>query len=154
MGREIERKFLVRDWSWREGATGVTYRQGYLSTARACTVRVRTGGGRAWLTVKGPARGLERLEFEYEIPPADADTMLDELCPHPPIEKTRYRVPFGGLVWEVDVFHGANEGLVLAEVELERADQPVELPPWAGEEVTGDPRYLNAHLAEHPYTTW
>ncbi len=154
MGHEIERKFLVRDESWRKGASGTPYRQGYLAIARECTVRVRISGDGAWLTVKGPARGLTRLEFEYGIPPADAAAMLEELCPHPPIEKTRYRIPFGGLVWEVDEFHGANEGLVLAEVELEREDQPVELPPWVGREVTGDPRYLNAYLAEHPHTTW
>ncbi len=154
MGREIERKFLVRDDSWRGDAAGVAVRQGYLSTARECTVRVRVAGDRAWLTIKGPARGLARLEFEYEIPVADAQALLDELCRHPPIEKTRHRVEYGGLVWEVDEFHGANEGLVVAEVELAREDQEVPLPPWVGEEVSHDPRYLNAHLAEHPYTEW
>jgi len=154
VGREIERKFLVRDDSWREGAVGVTVLQGYLTTARECTVRVRVAGGRAWLTVKGPARGLTRPEFEYGIPVEDAEAMLKELSVAPPVEKTRYRVPFGGLVWEVDVFHGANEGLVLAEVELEHEEQEPPLPPWVGEEVTHDPRYLNASLARHPYTRW
>jgi CYTH domain-containing protein len=158
MAREIERKFLVRDRRFEAGADATRYRQGYLSTEPERNVRVRTKGERAYLTVKGKAddgpAGLVRLEYEYEVPPADADEILDRLCHKPLIEKDRYRVEHGGLTWEVDVFHGDNEGLVVAEVELDDPDQPFEKPPWVGEEVTGDPRYLNANLVRKPYREW
>lgn len=154
MAKEIERKFLVRDASWRAGAAGVAYRQGYLALEPRCTVRVRTGGGRAWLTVKGRAVGITRDEYEYEIPAAEADDMLGALCAGAVIEKTRYRVTHAGLTWEVDEFHGANAGLVVAEVELDDEEARVEVPPWAGAEVTHDRRYTNAALAQHPYSRW
>ncbi|MGD9547141.1 MAG: CYTH domain-containing protein [Candidatus Krumholzibacteriia bacterium] len=153
MGLEIERKYLVRGDAWRRGAVGVPFRQGYLSTVRERVVRVRTMGNRAALTVKGATRGATRLEFEYAIPVADANELLD-LCEQPLIEKTRYHIPHGGLVWEVDVFHGVNEGLIIAECELEAEDQAVATPEWVGDEVTGDPRYANASLVARPYTTW
>ncbi len=154
MAQEIERKFLVTGDAWRELAEGTMYRQGYLSTVEDRTVRVRTVGAKGYLTVKGITVGATRTEFEYEIPVADADTMLDELCIRPLIEKTRYKIPFDGLVWEVDEFAGDNDGLVVAEVELSHEDQELRLPNWIGEEVTGDPRYYNANLVAHPYTTW
>lgn len=155
MGVEIERKFLVADAGWRGAAvSSVVVRQGYLSATPGRTVRVRTMGAEAFLTIKGRRTGLARAEFEYAIPPAEAAYMLDVLCPPPLIEKTRYHVPYAGLIWEVDEFAGANAGLVIAEVELERADQPVELPEWAGREVSTDHRYTNAYLAQHPYETW
>lgn len=150
---EIERKFLVVSDAWRRGAEGVPFRQGYLSTDPDRTVRVRLEGDQGRLTIKGRRRGAEAPEFEYEIPAADVTRLLD-LCTAPPIEKTRYRVPHGGLVWEVDEFQGANAGLVVAEIEVERADQPIDAPPWVGEEVTGDPRYSNARLSERPFSTW
>jgi len=151
---EIERKFLLKNDDWRKGAGGTLYRQGYLCTDPERTVRVRIGGNTAILAIKGGGDGLARAEFEYPIPPEDAATLLDDLCLQPLVEKYRYLVPFAGLTWEIDEFLGANAGLLLAEVELERVDQAVPLPPWAGVEVTGDPRYYNAYLARHPYTTW
>lgn len=154
MGTEIERKFLLRDDSWRRGARGTRCRQGYLSSARERTVRVRTIDDRGFLTVKGITAGASRAEYEYEIPADDAKQMLDTLCERPLIEKTRFKVEHDGLVWEVDEFFGDNEGLVVAEVELRSADQAFRLPPWAGQEVTGDPRYFNSNLVKHPYRTW
>ncbi len=154
MAREIERKFLVVGTDWQEGATSRPYRQGYLSLDEQRTVRVRTAGEHAYLTVKGPSKGITRPEFEYEIPLQDAAEMLDALCHKPLVEKTRYTVRYHGLDWEVDVFDGANKGLVVAEVELPDQDTPVVLPPWIGDEVTGDPRYLNANLVKRPFSTW
>jgi CYTH domain-containing protein len=95
-----------------------------------------------------------RVEYEYEIPGADAEAMLDDLCEKPLIEKMRYKIEFQGLVWEVDEFFGENQGLLIAEVELESEDQPFTKPEWVGEEVTGDPKYFNANLIHHPYSNW
>jgi adenylate cyclase len=154
MGTEIERKFLVRSDQWRVGAVGEIYRQGYLAADPDRTVRVRVAGDRGTLTVKGRAEGLARAEFEYEIPVQDADEMLDTLCLRPLIEKVRYRVPHAGRTWEVDEFVGENRGLVLAEIELGDAAETVELPGWAGREVSDDPRYYNANLVRHPFSRW
>ena len=154
MGTEIERKFLLRDDSWRRGATGTRYRQGYLNSAKERTVRVRTIDDTGFLTVKGITVGASRAEYEYEIPADDARQMLDTLCERPLIEKTRFKVEHEGLIWEIDEFFGDNEGLVVAEVELRSADQAFRTPPWAGQEVTGDPRYFNSNLVKHPYRTW
>lgn len=151
---EIERKFLLKNEDWREGASGILYRQGYLCTDPERTVRVRIGGDTAILAIKGGSDGIARAEFEYPLPIEDAALLLDQLCLQPLVEKYRYFVPFAGLTWEIDEFLGANAGLLLAEVELERVDQAVPLPPWAGAEVTGDPRYYNAYLARHPYSSW
>lgn len=153
MAEEIERKFLVDGEGWRSGQ-GTLYRQGYLSTEKERTVRVRITGDSAALTVKGITRGATRAEFEYPIPVADAAQMLDTLCRRPLIEKRRHVLEHGGLTWEVDEFLGDNAGLVVAEVELTREDQAIERPPWLGEEVTGDPRYYNANLVDHPYSEW
>jgi CYTH domain-containing protein len=153
MSIEIERKYLLKGMTWKEGAESAFIRQGFLSTD-GVTVRVRTIGEEGFLTIKGPTHGVSRLEFEYSIPIADAERMLDELCPHPLIEKTRYRIRHGDLVWEVDEFSGDNEGLVLAEVELSHEDEAISLPEWIGEEVSGDPRYFNSNLSVHPYTEW
>lgn len=151
---EIERKFLLNDDSWRPGATGILYRQGYLCTDPERTVRVRLGGDTAILAIKGAGDGLARPEFEYPLPTDEAQDLLDHLCLQPLVEKVRYLVPFAGLTWEIDEFLGANAGLLMAEVELEQVAQAVTLPPWIGLEVTGDPRYYNAWLARHPFTTW
>ena len=154
MAQEIERKFLVTGDAWRKLAKGAVYRQGYLSTVQERTVRVRTVGEKGYLTVKGLSVGAKRAEFEYEIPVTDADVMLDELCEQPLIEKTRYKIPFDGLIWEVDEFASDNEGLIVAEVELSDEDQEIRLPDWIGEEVTDDLRYYNANLIAHPYKSW
>ena len=155
MGRELERKFLVDPGAWHpDPARGVRYRQGYLSVDPARVVRVRRAGPTGALTVKGLTTGVERAEFEYAIPPADADALLDTLCLRPLLEKTRYREPWGGKMWEIDVFEGENAGLIVAEVELSSPSESVELPLWAGKEVSADPRYFNSNLAQHPYTRW
>ena len=154
MAQEIERKFLVLGDAWRKLGAGMVYRQGYLSTVKERTVRVRIVGDQGYLTVKGVSVGARRAEFEYEIPVADADAMLNELCEQPLIEKTRRKIPFDGLVWEVDEFAGENLGLVVAEVELREEDQEISLPDWIGEEDTDDPRYFNANLIAHPYNCW
>ena len=154
MPQEIERKFLVNGRDWATEASGIRFRQGYLSTARERTVRVRTEGARAVLTIKGLTTGIARHEFEYDIPIDDANLLLEHLCQRPLIDKTRYRVPVEGFTWDLDEFHGDNEGLVVAEIELESPDQPFPRPAWLGREVSGDPRYFNANLVAHPYRTW
>ena len=154
MAQEIERKFLVNGHTWRKLAKGTVYRQGYLSTVKERTVRVRTVGDKGYLTVKGLTVGAKRGEYEYEIPVADADAMLDELCEQPLVEKTRHNIPFDGLIWEVDEFAGDNQGLVVAEVELSDEDQEIRLPGWIGEEVTDNPRYFNSNLVANPYKNW
>ncbi len=141
---EIERKFLLADGDRPRLAEGARYCQGYLSRGEV-TVRVRRAADQAFLTVKGRPRGIVRPEFEYGIPVEDAEALLS-LCKRPLIEKTRYCVPFGGHVWFVDVFGGGNSGLVLAEIELDHADESFERPPWLGREVTHDRRYSNSAL--------
>ena len=154
MAKEIERKFLTRPRKWSEMARGLVIRQGYLSTARDSTVRVRTVGERGYLTIKGLTSGFTRDEYEYEIPFTDATAMLDQLCQRPLIEKTRYKIPFAGLTWEVDEFAGLNLGLTVAEVELKDENQKIEMPDWVDREVTGDPRYYNANLVQNPFSKW
>lgn len=154
MGVEIERKFLVVGEGWREGAVGISYCQGYIRTQGQATVRVRIAGQTGYLTLKGPTQGLSRLEFEYEIPVADAAQMLNELCDRPLIEKVRYRISHNGMQWEVDEFSGDNQGLILAEVELRTPDQSIDYPPWLGQEVSHDARYFNANLTQYPFSTW
>ncbi len=155
MGVEIERKFLVLDDSWRETApAGIRYRQGYLGTDPDRSVRVRVSGDRAWLGIKSATVALTRREYEYEIPASDAHAILEELCRKPLIEKTRFVVEHHGHAWEVDVFEGDNVGLIVAEIELKAEDEAFALPAWAGEEVSGDVRYYNQRLSEHPYSRW
>ena len=154
MAKEIERKFLVASEDWRALARGSRYRQGYLSTVKERTVRVRTIDDKGFLTVKGITVGATRSEYEYEIPAADADEMLNDLCEKPIIEKNRYKIPLGGVTWEVDEFLGTNDGLIVAEVELQSEDQSFPKPDWIGEEVTDDPRYFNSNLIARPFSTW
>ena len=153
MGKEIERKFLVKNDAWRS-VEGTKYRQGYLNSVKERTVRVRTIDDKGFLTVKGITVGTTRLEYEYEVPASDADEMLTELCEKPLIEKKRYKIPLGGFTFEVDEFFGENEGLIVAEVELESEDQAFDKPEWLGEEVSGDPRYFNSNLIKHPFSKW
>jgi adenylate cyclase len=151
---EIERKFLVTGDQWRSLAAGTEYRQGYIIAGNGKTVRVRLVGEQGYLTIKGKSTGLSRLEFEYPIPKADVQEMLDTLCDRPPVYKTRYKIQIGDVVWEVDEFAGENEGLILAEVELTHERQEVPLPEWVGEEVTFDRRYYNSYLASNPFKSW
>lgn len=151
MAKEIERKFLVKDNSFDLSATERRHvRQTYLSARPEATVRLRVCDDRAWITVKGRNAGAVRDEWEYEIPVADAEDMASRLTGGWSIDKTRCIVIHGGRRWEVDVFHGRHEGLILAEVELEDAGAAVEIPPFIGEEVTGDPRYYNSVLSSQP----
>jgi adenylate cyclase len=149
---EIERKFLVQGDDWRTDQ-GVRIIQGYLNRDEERTVRVRIAGAGAYLTIKGKNEGAVRAEFEYEIPVADAEQLL-KLCDGPLIEKTRHTVVYAGMTWEIDEFHGANEGLVVAEIELEDAEQTFTTPAWIGREVTADVRYFNSNLAVRPYASW
>ena len=154
MGTEIERKFLLIGDSWRSLATGTKYRQGYLNSTKERVVRVRTIDDDGFLTIKGITTGATRVEYEYKIPKKDATEMLDELCEKPIIEKNRYKIDFAGFTWEVDEFYGENQGLIVAEIELENEEQPFEKPEWIGDEVTGDPKYFNSNLIVNPYTKW
>ncbi|PXX46202.1 CYTH domain-containing protein [Aquitalea magnusonii] len=153
MGLEIERRFVIANDGWRGLAAGVQYRQGYLSVEKERTVRVRIVGDQAWLTLKGNISDISRHEFEYAIPLADAQTIMDAMCPMV-VDKLRHRIEFGGYVWEVDEFFGENAGLVLAEIELPAEDTPFAKPDWVGAEVTTDGRYTNAYLSKKPYTSW
>lgn len=152
MSVEIERKFLVNGDAWKS-SLAVLIRQGYLNRDPKRTVRVRVAGEQAWLTIKGLTTGASRAEFEYTIPRTDADELL-ELCEKPILEKNRHLVQHSGRTWEVDEFLGDNAGLVVAEVELDREDAAVDLPPWVKCEVTDDPRYYNSNLSIRPFKTW
>jgi adenylate cyclase len=152
MPTEIERKFLVTGSGWRQ-ENSVRISQGYLNRDKERTVRVRLAGEKAFLAIKGKTVGASRAEFEYEIPAAHAEQLL-KLCDGPILQKIRHTIAYNGLIWEVDEFLGENEGLVVAEVELEREDQPLERPGWLGQEVTKDPRYFNSNLTANPYWKW
>lgn len=152
---EIERKFLVKDDGWRrEAVARAELRQGYLANTKASSVRVRVAESEGWLSVKAMRSGRSREEFEYAIPVADARALLDGFTEGPPVEKTRHRVPVGGHEFEIDEFQGANRGLVVAEVELDEADEEFPRPRWLGDEVTDDPRYYNFRLASEPFRDW
>ncbi|MCH8021685.1 CYTH domain-containing protein [candidate division KSB1 bacterium] len=154
MAQEIERKFLTKSDAWRSNAIGRFYRQGYLSTVKERTVRIRTIRNEGYITVKGIAKGAARAEYEYEIPVKDANEMLDTLCEQPIIEKMRYEIEHNELIWLVDEFEGVNKGLILVEVELSDENQKIVLPDWVGAEVTGDPNYFNSNLTRNPYLGW
>lgn len=145
---EIEHKYLVADSSYKSLASEVHHiSQGYISTVKERTVRVRTYDDKGYITVKGSVVGATRPEFEYEIPLADAEDMLRNICEQPIIQKDRYIVPFGGNKWEVDEFGSNLKGLIVAEIEIPNEDYAYSLPPFAGKNVTGDPRYYNSNLA-------
>ncbi len=152
MGKEIERKFLVKDMSFKNMANGILCRQGYLGTKP--TVRVRIIGDSAYLTIKGAAMGISRDEYEYQIPLRDADEMLSNLCRKPIIEKYRYIIDYEGFTWEIDEFLGENEGLVVAEIELNDDNQEFIKPDFIGIEVTHDSKYRNSNLVWNPYKNW
>ncbi len=155
MAQEIERKFLVHHDLWHnlEKPGGQVFRQGYLLTDPQKTIRVRLTPDQAFLTIKGLTTGATRPEFEYSIPVSEATELLD-LFATTELAKTRYLLPYAGKTWEVDVFAGANAGLIVAEIELDSEDETFALPEWVAGEVTHDARYYNANLARQPYTSW
>lgn len=152
MGIEIERKYLVDGVGWKN-SDPLHIRQGYLNTDKLRTVRVRTVGADAYLTIKGQTNGISRAEFEYPIPLQDAQSLL-HLCSDSIVEKMRYVLPIDNVVWEIDEFYGANEGLLIAEVELRSESQSITLPQWVGKEVSDDARYYNSMLAQAPFSSW
>ena len=156
MGREIERKFLLLDDSWRSSASDSRRLvQGYFDTGPGgCTIRVRNDSGAGYLTIKGRPHGIVRSEFEYPIPMEDFAAMLREFCIPRVVEKLRYMVEFGGFSWEVDEYLGANSGLFTAEIELPEAEMVFPRPPWLGAEISGDPRYTNGSLSRYPFKRW
>ncbi len=153
MALEIERKFLVDTTKWPAAAQGIRMVQAYLSIDPNPTVRIRIAGENAFLTIKGRSETIARPEFEYEIPIEDAEEMM-KLAISSPVEKIRYKILHEGFLWEVDFFLGKNEGLVIAEIELESEDQKFHLPDWISTEVSGDRRYYNSSLSEHPFQDW
>ena len=154
MAVEIERKFLVHMDRLPTLPSGTRLCQGYIPTLNNTTVRVRLSGIRAFLTLKGPSAGISRPEFEYEIPPQDAEQMIALLCAGGTVDKIRYEIEHEGLVWELDIFSGENSGLVVAELELTHEDQPFSVPEWVGEEVSSDSRYSNFALLQTPFKRW
>jgi adenylate cyclase len=152
MGVEIERKFLVNKKKWNKPDNGCLYTQAYLAK-EGCTLRVRIAETKAFITIKGPTVGCSRKEFEYEIPIADAQDMM-KLTLYPPIVKIRYMQEIGGKIWEIDEFLDSNEGLIVAEIELNSEQESFIVPEWVDKEVTSDKRYTNASLSKHPYKAW
>lgn len=156
MAQEIERKFLVKDSSYKEMAVGADrIKQGYICSEKGRTVRVRIRGDKGILTIKGASNtaGTSRYEWERELPLEEGEELMG-LCDANYIDKTRYLVDYKGHLFEVDEFYGANEGLVMAEVELQNETEMVEFPPFIGEEVTGDVRYYNSSLMKFPFSSW
>ena len=155
MGLEIERKFRVVNDNWKSSVESrAVLKQGYLAASEDLAIRVRIEGEQAQLNIKGGTAGISRSEYEYDIPRADAEEMINRLVSGSVIDKTRYKVRCGDHIWDLDVFHGDNQGLVVAEIELEREDEDFLRPDWVGEEVSDDPRYFNASLIKHPYRDW
>jgi adenylate cyclase len=151
--KEIERKFLVKPGILPKSGFPLTMKQGYISADPQRIVRIRKEGERAWITIKGKIEGITRPEFEYPIPPEDAEQLF-RLVLFVPIEKIRYRIDVEGSHWEVDEFLGENQGLWLAEIELKDESQPFFHPDWLGEEVTYDSRYYNYELSRMPFSRW
>lgn len=155
MAIEIERKFLIKDDSWRDNAdAGMDYRQAYLVGSKASSVRVRIEGDKAFLNIKSATLGITRQEYEYSIPMDDAMAMLHDLCEQPIIEKTRYHLMYERHEWEIDEFKGENAGLLVAEIELNDEGAEFGRPGWLGEEVSDDSRYYNVSLVKNPYKNW
>lgn len=154
MPKEIERKFLVKNDHFKKEAERIYIRQGFLSRAKNRTIRIRIADDKAYLTIKGKSNGSVRREYEYEIPKKHAEEMMDHMCKKHIIKKYRYLVNYQGNTWEVDEFMGENEGLVVAEIELEERGQHFAKPAWVGEDVTDDPKYFNSNLSTKPYKSW
>ena len=154
MAVEIERKYLIDLEKLGTLKNANRIKQGYITTNKDAVVRVRVKNDKGYLTIKGSNIGVSRLEFEYEIPLLEANEMLDKLCQKPIIDKIRYIINYEKHIWEVDVFYGDNEGLVIVEVELEDENEYINLPLWIKEEVTGDIKYYNSNLMKYPYNQW
>jgi adenylate cyclase len=154
MAVEIERKFLITNMDWKNDARSHSYRQGYIFAEKKGVVRVRTIDQKGYLTIKSAPIGLKRQEYEFEIPLADANSMLENLCDNYIIEKKRYKIKYADHIWEVDEFTGHNDGLYLAEIELSDENESFEKPAWIGEEVSLDPKYHNSNLSKKPYCQW
>ena len=155
MATEIERKFLILNQDWQEYTKSELHIvQGYLATNEFSSTRIRIQNDKANINIKSATLGITRTEFEYSIPVDDARLMLEDLCIKPVIEKTRFTVEHMGHTWEIDVFSGDNEGLIVAEIELSSPDEAFEKPSWIGEEVSNDARYYNACLVNNPYKNW
>ena len=153
MAKEIERKFLVKFDKLPDLKNGVEIKQGYLSTMKNAAVRVRLKGVKAYLTIKGEITGITCSEFEYEIPTSDAQQMISEMCGNI-ISKTRYEIPYKDHIWELDIFHELNAGLVIAEIELQSENETFKRPTWLGKEVTGQSKYYNSNLSKQPFINW
>jgi len=155
MGKEIERKFLVNHNKWQDltKPEGKQLRQGYISSDPNKTIRVRIADKQAWLTIKGISVGATRLEYEYEIPLEEAAELLDNFSENE-LEKTRHEITYAGKLWEIDVFSGDNDGLIVAEIELQAEDEQFDLPDWIAEEVTHEKKYYNSNLTKHPFKDW
>jgi len=154
MAKEIERKYLVLNDKYKENLNGIYCKQGYISIDPKRIVRVRINDQNAYITVKGELKGITRAEYEYSIPVNDAEEMLERLCYKPLVEKRRYKVGYKGFLWEVDEFYGDNEGLVIAEIELDKEGTDFPKPEWLGKEVTQDMRYYNSNLIKNPFKNW
>ena len=155
MGTEIERKFRIRSNAWRAEVTHSHHiQQGYLATGPPTAIRVRIVDNQAILNIKKATVAIQRSEFEYPIPLEDGQTILDTLCTGHLIVKTRHYVPMGTHTWEIDEFEGVNAGLIVTEIELQHPDEAIPSPPWLGDEVSHDPRYLNTCLTITPYSAW
>ncbi len=155
MPLEIERKFLLANDTWRDHVVGYELmRQGYLAGDKSCSVRIRIHGEVGFLNIKSATLGITRHEFEYPVPVTEAREMLALFCRDRCLEKVRHFVPIGAHTWEIDVFEGSNQGLVVAEIELSSIDEEFERPPWLGVEVSNDPRYYNVCLIDAPYLSW
>ncbi len=152
---ECERRFLVTSDAWRcDACAAHRIRQGYITSTDGVTVRVRRIGERGFLTIKTPHHGISRAELEYEIPCDHAEFLIATACNRQMVEKMRHDVSIDGMAWTVDEFDGLNQGLVLAEIELDHADRPLLLPAWIGPEVTGSSQFHNSYLSRHPFTSW
>jgi len=155
MGQEIERKFLINlsEWEKLDKPVGKHFRQGYILTDPEKTIRVRKTETAGWLTIKGISVGATRLEYEYEIPLKEAEELLDNFSENE-LEKIRHEIVHANKLWEVDVFLGDNEGLIVAEIELLSENEPFEIPKWITEEVTHKKKYYNSNLTKHPFKNW
>ena len=155
MPTEIERKFLVDHQKWEAliKPTGKLYKQGYILSDEKRTVRIRVANDAAYITLKGASTGISRSEYEYTIPVNEGNEILNNFATSS-IQKTRYNIEYAVHTWEVDVFTGDNNGLIVAEIELQNEDEQFEKPEWVGQEVSHDSRYTNASLSVYPYKDW